>query len=217
MGDCVPAVPPPSFCDMVTYNVTKDIHTPIPDPHNIKDLDDIAKDIYFTAIEDEYVTGEECLHALKKLLCGSFIPKCNMMNPLRPFVPCESVCHDYAKACGKPRELLCSVFGDPDDPDPQATGKEPFAMCKGTSSFPRFMHREWLSLMPGIDPADKELAMTELAWEIEQDPKGYAADAEASYEKMLDEQGAEAKMTKRGGGGGGRGGKGGKKQRKEEL
>jgi hypothetical protein len=51
MGDCVPAVPPPSFCDMVTYNVTKDIHTPIPDPHNVKDLDDIAKDIYFTAIE----------------------------------------------------------------------------------------------------------------------------------------------------------------------
>ena len=51
MGDCVPAIPPPSFCDMVTYNVTKDIHTPIPDPNNVKDLDDIAKDIYFTAIE----------------------------------------------------------------------------------------------------------------------------------------------------------------------
>lgn len=51
MGDCVPAIPPPAFCDMVTYNVTKDIHTPIPDPNNVKDLDDIAKDIYFTAIE----------------------------------------------------------------------------------------------------------------------------------------------------------------------
>jgi hypothetical protein len=51
MGDCVPAIPPPSFCDMITYNVTKDIHTPIPDPHNVKELDDIAKDIYFTAIE----------------------------------------------------------------------------------------------------------------------------------------------------------------------
>jgi len=51
MGDCVPAVPPPAFCDMINYNVTKDIHTPIPDPHNIKELDDIAKDIYFTAIE----------------------------------------------------------------------------------------------------------------------------------------------------------------------
>ena len=36
---------------MINYNVTKDIHTPIPDPHNIKELDDIAKDIYFTAIE----------------------------------------------------------------------------------------------------------------------------------------------------------------------
>ena len=36
---------------MVAYNVTKDIHTPIPDPNNVKDLDDIAKDIYFTAIE----------------------------------------------------------------------------------------------------------------------------------------------------------------------
>lgn len=36
---------------MVTYNVTKDIHTPIPDPHNVKELDEIAKDIYFTAIE----------------------------------------------------------------------------------------------------------------------------------------------------------------------
>jgi|EP01047_Picozoa_sp_COSAG01_P016950 hypothetical protein len=51
MGDCVPINPPPSFCDMVTYNVTKDVHTPIPDPHNVKELDDIAKDIYFTAIE----------------------------------------------------------------------------------------------------------------------------------------------------------------------
>ena len=51
MGDCVPAIPPPSFCDMVTYNVTKDIHTPIPDPNNVKDLDEISKDIYFTAIE----------------------------------------------------------------------------------------------------------------------------------------------------------------------
>jgi hypothetical protein len=51
MGDCVPAIPAPTFCDMVSYNVTKDIHTPIPDPNNIMELDDIAKDIYFSAIE----------------------------------------------------------------------------------------------------------------------------------------------------------------------
>ena len=50
--------------------------------------------------------GEDCLSALKNLLCGSFIPKCNAMNPLRPFVACESVCETYAKACGKPRELV---------------------------------------------------------------------------------------------------------------
>ena len=124
---------------------------------------------------------------------GSLIPKCNVMNPLRPFVPCESVCNDYTTACGRPRELLCSVFGDPDDPDPQATGKEPFPMCKGTSSFPRFMHREWLALMPGIDPADKELALAELRFEMERDPAAYAADAEESYAAKLDEEGAAAK------------------------
>ena len=124
---------------------------------------------------------------------GSFIPKCNVMNPLRPFVPCESVCNDYAAACGRPRELLCSVFGDPDDPDPQATGKEPFAMCKGTSSFPRFMHREWLALMPGIDPADKELALAELRFEMERDPGAFPGDAEESYAAKLDKEGAGAK------------------------
>lgn len=118
------------------------------------------------------------------------------MNPLRPFVPCESVCNEYAAACGRPRELLCSVFGDPDDPDPQASSKDPFPMCKGTSSFPRFMHREWLALMPGIDPADKELALAELRWEIEQDPSAYPDDAEDLYAAKLDEEGAGAKFEK---------------------
>ena len=66
-------------------------------------------------------------------------------------------------------------------------------MCKGTSSFPRFMHREWLALMPGIDPADKELAMAELRWEMEQEPGAFPADAEEAYAKTLDEAGAGAK------------------------
>lgn len=167
MGDCVPAIPSPAFCDMISYNVTKDIHTPIPDPNNVKELDDIAKDIYFSAIEDEYVTGEQCLHALKNLLCGSFIPKCNVMNPLRPFIPCESVCNDYAKACGKPRELVCAVFGDPNDPDPSPLESQPFHLCKGTSSFPRFVHREWMALMPGRDPIDVAQEEAEVKYQKE--------------------------------------------------
>ena len=60
MGDCVPPIPTPSFCDMVSYNITKDVHTPIPDPHNVKELDDIAKDIYFTAIEVAAAVGAAC-------------------------------------------------------------------------------------------------------------------------------------------------------------
>lgn len=61
---------------------------------------------------------------------GSFIPKCNPMNPLRPYIPCESVCQDYAAKCGKPRELVCAVFGDPEDPDPRPAST-PIKMCKG--------------------------------------------------------------------------------------
>ena len=120
---------------------------------------------------------------------GSFIPKCNLMNPLRPFIPCESVCHEYAKACGKPRELVCAVFGDPDDPDPHNSDAGPIKMCKGvaagcqprsnpalhrfsnaecrplltgSSSFPRFLHREWLALMPGVDPGSVSMPLTRI-------------------------------------------------------
>ena len=40
-----------AFCGMIAYNVTKDVHTPISDPHNIKELDEVAKDIYHLAVE----------------------------------------------------------------------------------------------------------------------------------------------------------------------
>ena len=65
----------------------------------------------------------------------------------------------------------------------------PFAMCKGTSSFPRFMHREWLSLMPGLDPADKDLAMAELKLAMELEPAAHPADAEEVYAQLLEQQG----------------------------
>jgi hypothetical protein len=61
------------------------------------------------------------------------------MNPLRPYIPCESVCQNYADKCGKPRELVCAVFGDPDDPDPRR-GSGPIDMCKGVPPFPRSPH-----------------------------------------------------------------------------
>ena len=137
----------------------------------------------------------------RRRCAGSFIPKCNVMNPLRPYIPCESACHDYTAACGQPRELLCSVFGDPDDPEPGTGGAAPFAMCKGTSSFPRFMHREWLSLMPGLDPADKDLAMAELKLAMELEPAAHPADAEEVYAQLLEQQGPGAPMPRKGGGG----------------
>jgi len=155
MGECVAAVPAPAFCSMVAYNVTKDVHTPIEQPNNATLLDASAERVYAQALwgYGALLAGEGCHAALKALLCGALVPKCNPMNPLRPLVSCPSVCEAYAAKCGAPRELPCAAFGDADaaDPEPDAT---PIAMCKGSSSFPRFLQREWEALMPGDDPRD---------------------------------------------------------------
>lgn len=47
-----------------------------------------------------------------------------------------------------------------------------FARRAGSSSFPRFVHREWLALMPGVDPLDEEAEAQER--QLEHDVKEHA-------------------------------------------